>query len=144
MNNEEDASKIAEIKRTAKLLDTFDKRTNKWVVSIKGKVESQDFEVSVLRDDNKHGKLSYGWFGDNKLLIIQHGCGAYGIRITSPLIRKIVLDKSVKFAQELADELNFSELHGSIANSCNSFCGDLECNMNQEINPNICKRIRSR
>ena len=134
MNNEE--------KRTAKLLDTFDKRPNKWVVNIKGKVESQDFEVSILRDNNEHGKKSYGWFGDNKLLIYGSGQGG-GER--HGIIRQIVWDKSVKFAQELADELNFSELHaelhGSIASSCNSFCGEHECNVNQKINPNICKRL---
>jgi len=131
MNNEE--------KRTEKLLDTFDKRPNKWVVNIKGNVESH-FEVSILRDDNEFGKRSYGWFGDNKLVVISR---TYGIifGITSPLIRQIVWDKSVKFAQELADELNFSELHGSIASSCNSFCGEHECNVNQKINPNICKRL---
>lgn len=103
----------------------------KWVVDIKGEAESKIFEISVLRDDNNHGKLSYGWFDENKLLITHNGGPC-----DWPL-KQIVWDKSVKLAQEVADELNLSEF-GHI---CNSFCGEKECNIYQEINPKICKRL---
>ncbi len=39
-----------------------------WVVDVKG-CAKHGGEISVLRDDNKHGKLSYGWDGPDKLII---------------------------------------------------------------------------
>ena len=72
----------------------------KWVVDIKGKAESRSFEITVLRDDNEHGKRSYGWIDENKLLISHNG-GPCQWGLTP-----IVWDKMVKLAQETADELN--------------------------------------
>lgn len=45
----------------------------RWVVHTKGGPNLSSFEIAVLRDDNKHGKISYGWFDDNKLLISHNG-----------------------------------------------------------------------
>jgi hypothetical protein len=70
----------------------------KWVVDIKE--YKQSFEISVLRDDNEHGKRSYGWFDENKLLISSSGGPCKNI------VKKIVWEKLVKVAQEVADELN--------------------------------------
>ena len=72
----------------------------KWIVNIKGKPESTSFEISVVRDDNEHGKLSYGWIGDDKILITHDG-GPSCCSLT-----QIVWDKCVKVAYEVADELN--------------------------------------
>jgi hypothetical protein len=72
----------------------------KWVVNIKGKPESTSFEISVVRDDNEHGKKSYGWIGDDKILITHDG-GPGTCSLT-----KTVWDKCVKVAHEVADELN--------------------------------------
>ncbi len=76
----------------------------KWVVNIKGKAGSASFEISVVRDDNEHGKSSYGWFGEDKLLISHNGGPCRW-----PLI-PLVWDKMVKLAHEVADELNTDEL----------------------------------
>jgi len=73
----------------------------KWVVNIKE--YKQSFEISVLRDDNEHGKRSYGWFDENKLLISSSSDGSPNTNTTS---KKIIFEKLVKVAQEVADELN--------------------------------------
>ena len=75
-----------------------------WVVDIKGGAGANSFEISVLRDDNDHGKRSYGWFDDNKLLIAHNGGPCRW-----PLVQT-VWDKQVILAQAVADELNEVEL----------------------------------
>jgi hypothetical protein len=59
-------------------------------------------EISVIRSDNDHGKLSYGWFGDNKILIggTRHGFGALNERVWQKLLQ---------VASEIATELNEAE-----------------------------------
>lgn len=75
----------------------------KWVVDVKGEAGSKSFEITVLRDDNDLGKRSFGWIGENKLLITHNG-GPCEWPLTL-----IVWDKSVKMAHEVADELNAAE-----------------------------------
>lgn len=75
----------------------------KWVVAIKGKAGERYFEISVLRDDNEHGKASYGWFDADKLLITHNGGPCHW-----PLMQK-VWDKCVEAANEVALELNEAE-----------------------------------
>ena len=75
----------------------------KWVVDVKGRAGSDSFEITVLRDDNEHGKRSYGWIGEDKLLITHNG-GPCKWPLTP-----LVWDKSVKLANEVADELNAVE-----------------------------------
>ena len=74
----------------------------KWVANIKGR-PMEGFEISVLRDDNDHGKRSYGWIDDTKILISSSG-GPCSYRIP-----KLVFDKLVKVAHEVAQELNDAE-----------------------------------
>lgn len=45
----------------------------RWVVHTKGRAGDKSFEIAVLRADNSHGIESYGWFGENKLLISHNG-----------------------------------------------------------------------
>lgn len=45
----------------------------KWVAQTKGDINSGSFEISVVRTDNEHGKRSWGWFDENKLLISHNG-----------------------------------------------------------------------
>lgn len=42
-----------------------------WNVVVFGKAGESSWEISVVRDDNKHGRKSYGWFDDRKLLAIR-------------------------------------------------------------------------
>jgi len=75
----------------------------KWVVNVKGNWGNKSFEISVVRDDNEHGKLSYGWFDQHKLLITHSGGSC-----DWPLI-KTVWDKQIALANSVADELNAAE-----------------------------------
>lgn len=79
----------------------------KWVVDVKGSAWAKSFEITVLRDDNEHGKRSYGWIDDDKLLITHNG-GPCQWPLT-----QIVWDKAVKLAHEVADELNAAEGHNA-------------------------------
>jgi len=45
----------------------------KWQVHTKGGPEEAPFEICVIREDNEHGKRSYGWFGGHKRLISSSG-----------------------------------------------------------------------
>jgi len=75
----------------------------KWVVDVKGRAGSGPFEITVLRDNNEHGKRSYGWIGEDKLLITHNG-GPCSWTLTP-----LVWDKVIKLAHEVADELNAEE-----------------------------------
>lgn len=76
---------------------------NRWIVNIKGKANESSFEICVVRENNTHGIISYGWFDENKLLISHNGGPC-----TWPLIQ-LVWDKMIKLANEVAIELNASE-----------------------------------
>ncbi len=76
---------------------------DKWVVDVKGFAGAESFEISVLRDSNAGGKLSYGWFGKDKLLITHNG-GPCRDALTP-----LVWGKAVRIAHEVAEELNAAE-----------------------------------
>jgi hypothetical protein len=44
----------------------------KWIVDIKGANDDAG-EISIVRESNKHGIASYGWFGENKILVASSG-----------------------------------------------------------------------
>lgn len=46
---------------------TYSQLPSKWVVVCHG--NHQKFELSLVRDTNRHGKASWGWFDKNKLKI---------------------------------------------------------------------------
>jgi hypothetical protein len=46
---------------------------DKWVVDVKGDPNGECWEISVLKESNEHGKSSFGWFDENKLLISHNG-----------------------------------------------------------------------
>lgn len=72
----------------------------KWIAQIKGDVNGDSWEISVVRDDNKHGQLSWGWFDDRKLLVSHNG-GPCNWPL-APGLGPIM----VEIAQRLADYLN--------------------------------------
>ena len=78
-------------------------KPTKWIVNKKGGPSVDSFEISVIRENNRHGKESYGWFDKDKLLISSSG-GPCRTKIT-----RQVWDKLVKVAHEIADELNNAE-----------------------------------
>ena len=52
----------------------------RWDANVKGAAGEPAFEISVVRSDNAHGKLSYGWFDERKLLISHNGGPCVGAR----------------------------------------------------------------
>lgn len=79
----------------------------RWIVDTKGGPGQSSFEISVLRDDNQHGKRSYGWFDDNHKRLISHNGGP----CTWP-VSQFVWDRLVQLAHDYAAELNQSASTG--------------------------------
>lgn len=46
---------------------------SKWIAQVFGDPSSESFEISVVREDNEHGRKSWGWFDERKLLISSSG-----------------------------------------------------------------------
>jgi len=70
-----------------------------WMVDVKQ--FEKKYEISVLKADNAHGRESYGWFGENKMLI------AGG---SAPLC-DFVVAAHIKTAEELCYRLNKLSIH---------------------------------
>lgn len=85
------------------LLEGVEVRNN-WIVNIKGNALKSPFEISVVREDNAHGIMSYGWFDKSKLLISSSG-GPCKLSL-----KQIVWDKMIVLANEVARELNEEEM----------------------------------
>ncbi len=45
---------------------------SRWIVSVKGIPNSPGYEISVVKEDNEHGRHAYGFFGPDKISIV-HG-----------------------------------------------------------------------
>jgi hypothetical protein len=75
--------------------------SGRWIVEVKGSRE-RNFEISIVREDNAHGRASYGWFGAAKLLVTHSGAGA--VHMT-----KQIWDWQVAIANEVAEKLNATE-----------------------------------
>ena len=76
---------------------------HRWVVLIRGGPLRSPFEIAVVREDNTHGQLSYGWFDERKLLISHNG-GPCSWPVTDAVWHRLV-----KVAEETAAELNAPE-----------------------------------
>lgn len=76
---------------------------DKWIVDIKGGPNESPFEISVVRESNKHGRESFGWFGPDKHLISHNGgpCNDH--------VQAYVWNRLVSLAQQFARELNRAE-----------------------------------
>ncbi len=61
------------------------------------------FEISVVRENNRHGIASYGWFDAQKLLVTHNG-GPCSWPLTEQVWNKVI-----QVAHEVADELNAAE-----------------------------------
>lgn len=74
-----------------------------WKVNILGQRNSKSWEISVVRENNKHGQRSYGWFDSSKFLVSHNGgpC-SWGIC-------GFVFDAQVRIAIELCRRLNAGE-----------------------------------
>ena len=83
---------------------------DKWVVNTKGGYTTDDFEISVVRSSNRDGKESYGWYGNDKIMISADTMGeTQETDKKFKKFKKLVWGKLVRVAKEIADELNASE-----------------------------------
>ena len=76
---------------------------SKWMMQVKGERCSSSWEISVVREDNEHGQISWGWFDDTKILISHNG---------GPCkwpIPGFVFDQQIKIAEEVTRRLNAGE-----------------------------------
>jgi hypothetical protein len=80
----------------------------KWVVNVKGGC-GRSFEITVLRDDNVHGKRSYGWMDHDKLYISGSGGPCNDV-----IKLKSTWEGLLKIAQATADELNAKESNAEL------------------------------
>lgn len=69
-----------------------------WLVQLKGKLSPGDpYELSVVRKDNEHGRMSWGRGGLGKLILFGTGLGQNGL---SP-----ITEENIDFALWIADTL---------------------------------------
>ena len=69
-----------------------------WAVQYKGAV-GQHFEIAVINKDNSHGRISYGWGCENKIILFKSGVGGN-------LLNPINLEFALRAAQILCDGMN--------------------------------------
>lgn len=74
-----------------------------WEVLVLGEKCTENFEISVIRKSNEHGRDSWGRFCKSKLLICDSG-GPCHTELTEK-----VWDKMIKLAAEVVNELNHEE-----------------------------------
>lgn len=78
------------------------KHTGKWVVNLKGKPE-ESHEIALVREDNAHGFLSFGWCNNiDKILIASQN----DVRYPNMPKHKTVFDIQMAAAHEAAKQLN--------------------------------------
>lgn len=80
------------------------KKKAKWVVHTKGGRTTNGFEICVIRDDNRHGKESFGWYGKDKIYISDCGGPCH-----NKIVNKMIWDGLVELAHKVADALNSEE-----------------------------------
>ena len=74
-----------------------------WKVNVHGERCGSSWEISVVRETNKHGQKSYGWFDENKLLVSHNGGPCHWP------ICGFVWDQHMATAHELCRRLNSGE-----------------------------------
>lgn len=74
-----------------------------WIAQVKGDPDSKHWEISVVRLNNTHGRASWGWFDENKLLVSHNGGPCHW-----PLVQGLG-PVMVQMAHAIADELNQKE-----------------------------------
>lgn len=79
-------------------------QSSKWLVNLKGSVQEKIYEISIVRENNNHGIISFGWFGKNKVLIACNNS-----ELGNWDIIPILWDLQLKLAKDLAAKLNLEE-----------------------------------
>jgi hypothetical protein len=72
-----------------------------WIVNVKGGPRS--WEISVVKADNTHGIRSYGWYGEDKILV--SALDGHSPKL-APNLRSSLIEVAEKLAHELNSPLN--------------------------------------
>jgi hypothetical protein len=74
-----------------------------WKVVVKGGPNRRGWEISVVKLTNTHGQRSYGWFGDEKIMIGSSGGPC------DDMVSEFVWNKLVGLAEEVSDRMNWGQ-----------------------------------
>jgi len=72
-----------------------------WKVQFKGNFETH-FEIAVIHKDNSHGRISFGWGCEYKIILFSSGVGGNNLNMTNK-------EFGMKAAQILCEGLNTSD-----------------------------------
>jgi hypothetical protein len=79
-----------------------------WEVHVLGECNpDRGWEISVVKKDNKHGHDSYGWFGEDKIMVGECGYPC------SRAVAKYLWEQQMNIAHELTTLLNKGILKSS-------------------------------
>jgi len=84
----------------------------KWLAQVKGDPDTARWEISIVREDNEHGRASWGWFDEDKLLISHNGGPC-----DWPLAPNLG-SKMVDIAKKYARDLNIKEVAVDVIEHC--------------------------
>lgn len=73
-----------------------------WVCEFK-EMRDGGIEYSILRDDNHHGKRSYGWFNDDEKRVVGDNNGHCHV-VHSPWLKQELRDLTIRYARMLNAE----------------------------------------
>lgn len=77
-----------------------------WITPMEGRdwlAQNISGEISIVRRDNLHGRISMGWFGDDKILILK----------TNDDTDEGIIDVALSAARRAADKRNKEESNSS-------------------------------
>lgn len=78
-----------------------DQAKGRWLAQVKGwSSYGQGFEVTVVREDNEHGRRSWGWIGPHKVLVMGGNTTKSAWRALEAPLRKYAEDLAAKFNRE--------------------------------------------
>lgn len=73
----------------------------RWLAQVKGwSSYGQGFEVTVVREDNTHGRESWGWIGAHKVLVMEGKTTKSAWRHLEAPLRKYAEEQAAKFNRE--------------------------------------------
>lgn len=73
-----------------------------WLVQVFGRRGDSSFEISIVRENNHHGRKSWGWFDANKLLVCHSGTSRV-------MLTESIWNWQIAIANEVCDKMNAEE-----------------------------------
>jgi len=80
-----------------------------WLPQVFGDPNTKSWEISVVHRDNKHGRKSWGWFDERKILI-SHNDGPCHCQLGRGL-GPLMVEIANRYASYLNGEIDILQLH---------------------------------